>query len=90
MNAELVALHAYVGTTQKVEAAAKETRAEPWHKWPTIRDLAKRFGLSQQTTLEIVEDSDRLDLCVGVGVNGGAARFERVGDYRVEWIGGDE
>lgn len=72
----------------KIEAVIKPLASNtPWHELPTVRDLARRFKRKQAAIMQAVEDSDNLDLIVGFGTNGAAGKFEREGDFRVEWMG---
>ncbi len=57
------------------------------HEYPTVRELARRLRVTQMAVSDAVEDSELLDLIVGIRVNGAAGGFARVGDYRVEWVG---
>ena len=56
-----------------------------WLDWPTIRELAVRYRIKQNTVIDIVESHENLDLIVGMKTYNGYGEFENKGDYRVEW-----
>lgn len=76
-------LHEYV----KQRTLDSEKEDKDWRGWASIRELAKRYHLSQKIILEMVEDCDDLDLIVGFRTYSGYGEFDNQGDYLVEWYG---
>lgn len=80
--------HAYLKYQRRIEDAARMQRNAHWSAWPCIRDLARKLRITQQDVLEIAEDTQTLNVCVGVrGGQGGIGSYGSVGDYLIEWMG---
>jgi orotate phosphoribosyltransferase-like protein len=70
---------------QRLREYAKSYSDKHHSEWPTVRQLAKRYGCTQQEVLDAAEQ-DGMDVIVGVQVSGvGYAAEERIGDYKIEW-----
>lgn len=54
---------------------------------PTIRMIARRFGVAQKEVIQICEDVRDIEYNVGIRVHSGYGVFSRIGDYLVEYIG---
>ncbi|MBW2561412.1 MAG: hypothetical protein JRE40_11235 [Deltaproteobacteria bacterium] len=57
---------------------------------PTVRDLARRYRVSQQAIVDELEHHDLLCMNVGIGIGNGVHEHESIGDYNFEWMGGDD
>lgn len=87
----MVDLNAYIDLCDRVTAyvrqwqAQRQTCARPLaNDLPTVRQLARQFGMRQRDVLTLVEDTDAL-YNIGVQVSGcGAFVYGRIGDYTVE------
>lgn len=80
----------YIKFKKKLEQYVMEQTINHYKEYselPTIRDLSRRYILSQKTILQMVEDSDCLDFNIGIRVGSGIGEFRRIGDYTVEWAG---
>jgi hypothetical protein len=73
---------------RKKEAVARETAERHHSEWPELRELARKLRVRVQDVAEMVEDSDVLDMCVGVQIPGGGMAAESdMARWKVEWIG---
>lgn len=63
--------------------------AERHHsEWPELREIARRLRVQQQDVADMVDDSDELDMCVGVQIPGyGTAAEDNMALWKVEWVG---
>lgn len=80
-------LQAYLRTQKRLEARAYAYRDLPHGQWPKVRDLARSLSVRQQEVLDMAEDSESLDICIGLRCGGGYAVEDRIGDYSIEWVG---
>lgn len=54
-------------------------------EFPTLRQVAKRFKITQKKLLELVEYNDLFIVDTAIGISGfGYSNFERIGDYIIE------
>jgi hypothetical protein len=49
-----------------------------------VRVLAKRYHVTQQTILDMAEDSELFIVNVAEGTHGGVFEYENIGDYLIE------
>lgn len=54
---------------------------------PTVRQLAKRYKMSQDKMLTLIEDADYLDYNVAIASGSRMADYDSVSDYTVEFCG---
>jgi hypothetical protein len=74
---------------EKVRKLAAEYADKPWTEWPTVREIAKRFKTTQNSIISIAEDSEELDLIVGMRCGNGMGEFDNKGDYKIEHLYAD-
>ena len=54
---------------------------------PTVRELARRYRVSQQEVIVELEYHDSVCMNIGIQIGGGVSVHESVGDYNFEWMG---
>lgn len=54
---------------------------------PTIRMIAKRFGIRQKQIITICEDTEDIEYNIGIRTHSGYGVFSTIGDYLVEYVG---
>ena len=54
---------------------------------PTVRQLAKRYRMSQGKILTLIEDADDLDYNVAIATGSAMVDYDNIGDYTVEFCG---
>ncbi len=76
----------YMVLQQRVALEAQKGVNKHHSEWVTVRSLAKRLRVPQDTIIDMVEGSSDLDLIVGIRCGNGVAEFGNKGDHQVEWI----
>ena len=59
-------------------------------KFPQVRMLSKLMRVRQSEIIELAEDSEVLDVIVGIRSGNGIGEFENIGDYQIEYYGEEE
>ena len=74
---------------ERVEDYVRESLVEPCYKMPTIREIARKFRITQVEVLDTIESSHRFIVNVGcqAGTGGGIWEHESIGDYEIELSG---
>lgn len=75
----------------RVRQVAFATRGLHFSARPTVRELARRFRVTQSQVVDAIEADDDLELVVGcqAGAGGAHGAFATEGDYTLSWIGDD-
>lgn len=76
-----------IDIAERLRAHVASCMDQPWMDWPTVRDLARRYRVTQDDIMDMVETDGDLDMAVGMRTYNGVGSFDRPGDYRVEYIG---
>ncbi len=75
-----------------IDRAVTFIKAQTWPQYvsgyaPTVRELARRYRMSQQSVVDALECDERVCMNVGIGVvGGGTFEHELIGDYNFEWM----
>jgi hypothetical protein len=78
----------YRNICRRMEAHVREQTLDPEAELPTVRQLARRYRITQALVEQIAEDVDLLGINCGVQIQGvGYGVFDNLGDYTLEWCG---
>lgn len=55
---------------------------------PSVRDLARELGCTQEQILDLVAGNDDIEIVAGVASTFGAGAFAQ-GDWKLDWVGED-
>jgi hypothetical protein len=83
-------LQRYEAMKQRVVDMVRQwQRQHPEIDTPTVRQLARKFRITQEALLTLVEDTEELDYNIGIMIRGagvGYYVYDNIGDYTVEAI----
>jgi hypothetical protein len=79
-----IQLDKYEAIKAKLEAYAKEFEDLVFWDWPTIRQAARKFRVKQDLILDMVDDSECLDLVAGFRSGAGYGTLAKA-DQRIEY-----
>lgn len=53
---------------------------------PSLRELARELGCTQQQILDLVADNQAIEIVAGIASASGAGAFAQ-GDWKLDWVG---
>lgn len=80
----------YMATMRRLETYCRENcYGRHWLEWPKVGDMARRYRITQDAICELAQDSERLDLIVGMLAGSDAGDLDKR-DYRIEYVPEDD
>jgi hypothetical protein len=80
--------------THWIDRAVAFIKMRTWPQYvqgsePTVRELARRYGVSQQSVVDALSCHELVSMNVGIqveGMGGGVVAYDSIGDYSFEWL----
>jgi len=79
----------YMSIMKRLNAYVKSQMINSdFYNWPKVNEMARRYRCKVSDILDMVYDSENLDLVVGMQIpnGGGHGTFDYVGNYRIEYF----